>query len=441
MIERPPVLTHKHVSTALSHMTEREIALLVESINERYLYWTDVKYKQRPEYLSAEELWCLVSLSRQMLRVYTWPKYGISVTVTNHMQRLCHEFDMNFGGTWGNSAIIPNQDREKYLVSSLMEEAISSSQMEGASTTRRVAKNMLRRNISPKTRSEQMIYNNYQAIRFIVDHKDSPMSESLLLQIHYLMTDKTMENPDDAGRFRVDDTIAVANGLTGEIVHYPPSFKEIPPFIEDLCRFLNDEEGSAFIHPIIKALTAHFMISFVHPFTDGNGRTARAVFYWYMLKKGYWLTEYLSVSRVIYRTKTAYENSFLFAENDRNDIGYFLTYNLRVLGVAFRDLQSYIQRKITQKQAAVDFSRLGFLNERQATIMAMVRDDPRIVLSVGDIAGKFQVSQPTAKSDIDKLVDRDLLERIEVNGRLYNYVKGSKFDDTLKLLHNKTSGN
>ena len=428
MIEQPPVLTQKLKIFALQRISDPALRSLLVPINERYLYWSEVKYKSRPEGISPEQLWALVVLSRQMLGVLVWPKYNILVTVTNKMQYLCHEFDMNFGGSWGNTAILPEKDREKYLVSSLMEEAISSSQIEGASTTRKVAKEMLRRNISPRTRSEQMIYNNYMAIRFITEHKDDSMSEELLLQIHRLMTERTLENPDDVGKFRNSDDIVVANDITGEVVHVPPSFKDIPDFMRNLCSFINEPDERLFIHPIIRALTAHFMIAYVHPFVDGNGRTARAVFYWYMLKQGYWLTEYLSISRIINRTKAAYENSFLFAENDRMDIGYFLTYNLRVLEVAFKELKDYIQRKIAQKQEAVDFLKLGFVNERQATILAMFRDDPKLVISVSDVAGKFQVSQPTAKTDIDKLVEKRILERISVNGRLNNYVKGSAFD-------------
>ena len=417
---------------AFQRISDPDIRSLLTPINDKYLYWSEVKYRVRPVGVTAEQLWATTVLSRQMLSVYTWPKYDILVTVTNKMQLLCHEFDMNFGGSWGSTAILPEKDREKYLVSSLMEEAISSSQIEGASTTRKAAKEMLRRNMSPRTRSEQMIYNNYAAIRFIAEHKDDPMSEEMLLQIHRLMTDRTLENLEDVGRFRMSDDIVVANDLTGEIVHYPPSYQDIPDFVKSLSKFVNEDDEGVFIHPVIKALTAHFMISYVHPFADGNGRTARAVFYWYMLKKGYWLTEYLSISRVIYRTKTAYENSFLFAENDRRDIGYFLIYNLRVLDVAFKELQSYIQRKITQKQSAVNYLKLGYLNERQAAILTMFRDDPGLVISVNDIASKFQVSQPTAKSDIDKLVDKNILERIAVNGRLYNYVKGPAFDGLLK---------
>ena len=64
-----------------------------------------------------------------------------------------------------------------------------------------------------------------------------------------------------------------------------------------------------FIHPVIKAIIIHFVISFLHPFVDGNGRTVRSFFYWYMLKKGYALTEFLSISRIIYANKVKYEKA------------------------------------------------------------------------------------------------------------------------------------
>ena len=70
---------------------------------------------------------------------------------------------MNFGGSWGASSIFPEDKttQELYLISSIMEEAIASSQMEGAATTREAAKDMLRKKISPKDKSQRMILNNY----------------------------------------------------------------------------------------------------------------------------------------------------------------------------------------------------------------------------------------------------------------------------------------
>ena len=97
------------------------------------------------------------------------------------------------------------------------------------------------------------------------------------------------------------------NGITGEVAHEPPSYEKIPEIINQLCDFANKDD--TFIHPIIKAIIIHFLISFLHPFVDGNGRTARSLFYWYMLKKGYWMREFLSISRIIYKKKNLYEKA------------------------------------------------------------------------------------------------------------------------------------
>lgn len=238
MIESPPKLNKRTISKIALIMDNPEVEKLIGEINQNYLYWSDVKYKKLPEGITHSELWAAVKASRILQRIFQWDRYGMTVTMTNRMQQLCHEFDMNFGGSWGNNSIIPGENKEQYLISSLMEEAISSSQMEGAMTTRKVAKDMLRKNITPRSRSEQMIYNNYNSIRFIVEHKNEPLTSELLLKVHSLMTYKTLEDPRDEGRFRTDDEVVVENGITHEIVHTPPPHEDIPNFAEELCIFL-----------------------------------------------------------------------------------------------------------------------------------------------------------------------------------------------------------
>lgn len=431
MIEQCPKLSDKTVFKAIRHLSDNSIISLVESINDSYLYWSDVKYKKTPSELTPEELWACVKMSRNLKNLSIWKKYDIKFSITNKMQRQCHDFDMNFGGYWGDNSIIPSANKERYLISSLMEEAISSSQMEGASTTRKIAKNMLRKNISPRSRSEQMIFNNYETICFIIENKNRPLTSELLLRVHALMTNKTLDQSEDEGCFRKNDDVVVANSITDEIVHIPPTFTEIPDFVDDLCRFFNSEDGGTFIHPIIRAVIIHFMIAYMHPFADGNGRTARALFYWYMLKKGYWLMEYMSISRIIYMSKKSYEKSFLYSESDNNDIGYFIAYNLRVLELAFNDLQRYIRRKTAQLALSPDFAKLEGINDRQSVVLALVRDNPNTVLTVKELQNRFGISNPTARQDMEKLVESGYLQKIRVNKIKYNYVKGDKFDELL----------
>ena len=428
MIESPPKIDKRVIAKVTSAMSNPEVAKLIAEINRDYLYWSDVKYKKLPECITHTELWAAVKVSRMLQRIFQWERYGITVTMTNHMQQLCHEFDMNFGGSWGNNSIIPGENKEQYLISSLMEEAISSSQMEGATTTRKVAKDMLRKNTAPKNRSEQMIYNNYNSIRFIVEHKSEPLTAELLLKVHSLMTYNTLEDSSDEGRFREDDGVVVENGITHEIVHTPPKHEDITDFVEELCDFFNGNQSKGFIHPIVKAVIIHFMVAYVHPFVDGNGRTARALFYWYMLKNGYWLTEYLSISRIIYKSKAGYEKSYLYAEMDDNDMSYFIAYNLRVLDLAFKELKLYIERKIKQKKNAINYLKSGGINERQASILSLIENDPDTILTIKEVQNRFAVSQPTAKLDLQELVNKGFLSKIPVNKKKSNYVKGEKFD-------------
>lgn len=425
MIELPP-----HVSD-LSHTSadNEELRNLISSINSRYLYWSDVKYRV-PSSMTGVELWSKVKAVRNLTDVKIWTQDNIHFSLTNKMQKLCHEFDMNFGGSGGTSDIFPDDKttRELYLISSIMEEAIASSQMEGAVTTREAAKEMLRKKISPKDKSQRMILNNYNTINFIRDHANERLTPAWVMQIHAMMTENALDVPDAAGRLRRDDEkIVVGNPITGEIVHTPPTAECLNDFLNQLCAFFNNENSRIFLHPIIKAITIHFLVGYYHPFADGNGRTARALFYWYMMKSNYRLVQYLSISRIIKGSKSSYEKAFLYSEADGNDIGYFIQYNLDVLLKSFDALNQYIKRKNNEKKKADKLLHLGNITGRQSQILRMYIDNPDTVLVSTDIVGKFGVTPNTAKSDLRKLTGKGYLREISLNGRTKGYIRSDDF--------------
>jgi Fic family protein len=422
MIELPPKIDRKTLVNALMKGCDVEIAPLVDKVNADYEYWDKVKYKTLPEGYTPQMLWAHVKALRLRGMMTVWEKYGINLCITSQMQRMCHDFDMKFGVFWedGNDAQSP--EKRYYLSSSLMEEAIYSSKMEGASTTRVVAKEMLRKKKSPQNKAQQMIANNYATIQYIVDHKDDPLSEERLLYIHRLMTEKTLDNPEYSGRFRTNDNVVVADMIEGDVVYTPPTFKEIPEFVETLCDFFNNDNQSTFIHPIIKGIIVHFMLAYMHPFVDGNGRTARALFYWYMLKENYKLTEYMSISRVISKSKASYEKAFRYTENDGNDMGYFVAYNLRALEISFQQLRDYILRKQKEKKAASTFMIAGNINQRQAIILQRLTDESETVFTVRDAQELFSVSSMTARKDLSDLVQQGYLEEIAINKVTRGYI-------------------
>ena len=431
MIENPPLVTDAispiQIVQILSAHEYRDLLLKIE---KEYLYWDKIKYLGTKTFPS-EVLWQVVKFSRLSYANFVrFGNYKFIFKTTNYIQQLLHEFDMNFGGTISGSTTISEKNKQYYLLSSIMEEAIASSQMEGANTTRKVAKEMLRKQIKPKDKSQQMIYNNYNTIRFLAEQKDKDLTPALLLEIHKRITEKTLDNSEDEGSFRKDNNIYVANGITGEVAHEPPSFEQIQIIIQQLCDFANKDE--VFIHPIIKAIIIHFMISFLHPFVDGNGRTARSLFYWYMLKKGYWMTEFLSISRIIYKKKGLYEKAFLYTEHDDFDLGYFIQYNMNVLKEAFEELKIYLERKSAENNALLEFKNIKGINERQAHILKMIQEKPGSIFECKNLINILGVSIKTVRSDLEGLVKLGFMTTIPINQRLVGYIKSESFDNKLE---------
>jgi Fic family protein len=427
MIEHPPIATVQEELDAFQLAFKPEI----QRINAEYPYWDKIKYIQTKEKLSPKQLWFALKTLRQANRtIVNFGKYQFSFTITDEIFELLHYFDMNIGGNLIGEQIIPSENKNFYLISSIMEEAIASSQMEGAATTRKVAKNMLRKSEKPKNKGQQMILNNYLTINYIKELSKNDFSIQRLKEIHRSMTANTLDDENDIGNIRTNNNILVMDGITGDIAHTPPHSEELELLLVDLEKFFN-KNGSFFIHPIVKAIIVHFMLSYIHPFADGNGRTARLLFYWYMMKQGYWLVEYMSISRIIAKTKGQYESAFLYSECDDNDLTYFILYNLRKMKVAFEELKLYLKRKTEENNSILLLAGIKGINQRQAQIIKIIQEKPNIYFSVKEIENRFLISNFTARADLEGLVNLGYLSEIQLNKVTRNYIKSNNFDDLL----------
>lgn len=427
MLDRPPIALEQEELEAMQKAFTPE----VQKLNSDYPYWDKVKYASTNNHLNPRQLWFAIKFLRQLnCTVLQFGAYKFSFTVTNEMFELLHYFDMNIGGNLTGDQIIPSENQNAYLISSIMEEAIASSQMEGAATTRKVAKDMLRKSERPRNKGQQMILNNYTTINYIKEHSKKELSIDQLLEIHRLMTIKTLDNEAESGCFRKNNDIFVMDGITGEIAHNPPSHEELETLLRELVIFFNKNEGP-FIHPIVKAIIVHFMLSFFHPFVDGNGRTARSLFYWYMMKQGYWLIEFMSLSRIIYKTKKSYEKSFLYTEYDDNDLTYFILYNLRAMKKAFEELKLYLKRKSEENKSVMLLTTIKGINQRQAQLIQIIQEKPDVYFTVKEVENRFTVGNQTARTDLYGLVEMGYLSEIHLNKRKLAFIKSPDFDSKI----------
>ena len=386
------------------------------TVGGRYLHWNEVRRRKPPEGLALEQWWAGMRLARHLSARPTGllDTRGDPFTyslVDPLLERL-HNLDLRATGrTAAPAAVVNRTTRHNFMVRGLIEEAISSSQLEGATTTRRAAKEMLRTDRQPRDRSERMIFNNYRTIRRIGEVAKHDLTPDLLRDLHTILTEGTLNEPADAGRFQQPGERRVAvYDRDGEVVHQPPAAEEIPERIDQLCEFANDQEGS-FTHPLVKAIMLHFWLAYVHPFADGNGRTARALFYWHALRAGYWLVEFVSISKIVLDAPAQYERAFIHSETDSNDLTYFLIHQLDVLGRAFEELAKYVDRTIERTRAAERAAgELPGLNHRQRTLLGHALRNPGARYTYLSHARSHDVTRQTARNDLIVLKNQGWLD-------------------------------
>ena len=386
----------------------------------RYLHWDELRWRTPPEGLMPESWWLGTSFARQaMARVLPFSDVGgdaFRFCNVDRIQELVHRIDQQASGQIVADEVVTNlQASDRYLVSSLHEEAITSSQLEGASTTRRVAKEMLLSGRQPRDRSEQMILNNFHAMQGAASLAETgnPLTPDDVLTLHRTVTHDALDDEHDAGRLQgPEDERIVVQWDDGTILHRPPPASELPARLELLCEFANGLSGEGFIHPVVRAILLHFMLAYDHPFADGNGRTARALFYWSMLRSGYWLTQYLTISSILRAAPAQYARSYLHVETDGGDVTYFVLHQLDVIERAIANLGKYLARKMDEQQQAERLLRDRHdLNHRQHVLISDALRDPDAWFTIQTHGGRHRVAYATARADLLGLETAGLLTR------------------------------
>ena len=389
----------------------------------RYLHWDELRHRAPPATFSHELWWLSVKLARQ-------PLYRSLPLLRDKSGQPCvfgmpepvlidlHHIDRDAAGEISAAADITTPEhRDRYLRHSLIEEAITSSQLEGASTTRRVAEAMLREGRKPQDRSEQMIFNNYRAMDTIQRVKTQPLTPKRILELHRLLTEDTMDDPADAGKLRNSDDVRVEVHRDGTVLHQPPLAKELPARLARLCQFANgNEKDEPFVHPVIRAILIHFMIGYDHPFVDGNGRTARALFYWSMARQGFGLMEFLSISHILRKAPAQYVKAYLHTETDDNDTTYFIIHQLEVIRKAIDALHDYLEQTVREQRETgrllASSPRLrDKLNHRQIALLTHALKHPGERYRVEGHQRSHVVVYETARSDLLGLAKLGLLEK------------------------------
>lgn len=443
-------LTPPNFETLLSNLDGPTLAHALQNRaqvhDNNYLHWDQIRRRPLPDGLTLESWWVTLKLSRYSLYRQlpllnkTGDKFvvGMPEPVLIHL----HHIDQEAGGkilSTTNKNIASKEHQQRYLINSLIEESITSSQLEGASTTRKVAEEMLREGRKPRDHSERMISNNYRAMEIIRSMKNAPITPDRILELHGILTENTLENPEDAGRLRQSDDIRVVDNRDGTLIHQPPAYIELPDRMQRLCDFANANESAIpFIHPVVRAILLHFMIGYDHPFADGNGRTARALFYWSMARSDYWLMEYVSISHFLRKAPAQYVKAYLYTETDENDTTYFVIHQLEIIRRAIELFHEFFSRVYQQQ---IDFEKLlsssptlrDKLNYRQIALLTHALKHPGEKYTIHGHQQVHGVVTQTARTDLIGLADMKLLN-LNTSAKRYIFMAPLDIHDRLNNL-------
>jgi Fic family protein len=414
-------------------------ALVTLKRTSDYPHWDKLRHLEPPGDLTHDEWWLATKIRRsdllRQLPLRDASGRPLGYAMPDEVLRLLHYVDQRCSGEVAMEEVVTadEQARQHYLVNSLMEEAIRSSQLEGATTSRRVAKELLRSGRPPKDRSERMILNNYRALQFMRERDE--LTPGTVLELQRILTEGTLEDSADGGRLQrpEDDRVGVYDLGDGSLIYAPPPAEQLPARLELLCRFANGTgDDQEFLHPVVRAILIHFWVGYEHPFEDGNGRTARALFYWSMRRQGYWLTDYLSISHILRKSPTKYSRAYVLTETDEGDATYFLIYQLEVIQRAIDEFYSYLRRKIREVQEVEQLVKgSAMFNHRQLALLSNAARNSGRTYTFRSHAASHGVTHETARTDLLHLWKRKLLVRRKL-GRQYVFTAAPNLGETLK---------
>ncbi len=273
------------------------------------------------------------------------------------------------------------------------------------------------RDIMVRRKDKQEILNYLEALKKIPDFaKEINLEVDDFLKIHKIITKETLENPDDEGVFR-NRPVYVVNGATGETVFSPPPTKEVPKLAKELLDWFNSQESSE-IDSVLEAGVTHYEIVRIHPFIDGNGRTARVLASLILYKRGFDVKRFFALDDYYDKDRRSYYTALNKIDQNTLDLSEWLEYFTEGVAVSIKAVKDKVigfskDIKILKERGQIA------LNERQVKIVEWMVQNGRI--SNREMRNMFKISNRAALDELEKLIELKVIKQ-RGKGRSVHYV-------------------
>ena len=300
----------------------------------------------------------------------------------------------------------------------LLRSAHSSTSIEGNPLSlEQVSELAAGRDIMVRRKDKQEILNYLEALEKIPDFaKEINLKVDDFLKIHEIVTKETLENPGDEGVFR-NRQVYVVNGATGEIVFTPPPTKEVPKLVKEFLDWFNSQESSE-IDSILEAGVTHYEIVRMHPFIDGNGRTARIMATLVLYERGFDVKRFFTLDDYYDKDRRSYYAALNKIDQNTLDLSEWLEYFTEGVMVSINAVKDRVigfskDIKILKERGQIA------LTEKQMKIVEWIIQNGKITNR--DVRSMFKISDEGALKEIKKLLNLKVIKS-QGKGRALHYI-------------------
>ncbi len=382
---------------------------LMEFTDERYLNKKEVMYRL-PAPMTINEVWPVIFNYRKQRGIEVVFKdqhdQPFWFMLTNEIMKRLELIDNE--AVRNAFSFIDEKTQHDAIINALIDEAFFSSVIEGAFSTKKKTAEMINKKLQPIDKSEQMILNNYLALEYILENLSDAIDEEMILNIYNIVTNKTLDPEDLVEKYR-NDAVFVMDNMGVHVIYSPPHYAQVETLMNELVSFINTDDGQ---HPIVKACIIHFYFVYIHPFFDGNGRTARAISYMYLLKNGYNFFKFFSISSVVNSEKQKYYKALKDTEDYGADLTYFIDFYSRMILHSISRIEEKFEKEFHRQMIGVALDRQkNFLSKRQRKLIEFCIRANKHIISIEDYQKKFKVSYETSRSDLNQLAEYGLFKK------------------------------
>jgi len=291
----------------------------------------------------------------------------------------------------------------------LILEAHHSTHIEGTQLTLSQAQRILTGKTVKGVRKDdrQELLNYKEAMYFVSEYlgKKSEITEDLIKEIHRILVKDVRGGTLEPGKYRKVQNYVV-NSLTGEIIYTPPPPSEVPRLMMEFVEYLNRDTT---ISSVLMAGISQYQFVDIHPFLDGNGRTARVLCTLILYQNGYDFKRLFSLSEYYDKNRRKYYAAIQSVRNSEMDMTEWLEYFTEGLQKQLVEVKNKGEKAI-KKEIIIERAKRLSLNERQQKILIYFLEERKG--SVDDIRKKFKLVRRTIQRDLSKLVDLGLIKEV-----------------------------